>query len=1480
MVWRPHDTGYEPLENASSHDDVDEQLLETRKKALQEAVIDTVLDKSDPDAHAKKIERLRAMGMLDQEGDDDTIRANIMQPFQTFFARHHHDQKIPGKWNRHLFFEAAKVLVATGVLRLNTCRDWQVNRRNPAENVGLQNFNKLEDTLWQKYGEDTEKKRFYHLHSGSGDNSGVYQANNKRNKSDRTWRHVGFGNKLYAPIETLIGQFLKERYRDKQTGRATDPEVEIVIRILTEAIQKKLHEKWYSPDKGVTEDVTWAAAAEHQDLNEILTLLKNPRELLAGIDFPHAVSIHVAKYQLSGRFTGNRPMYVSDPKLAEPPEVTADNGYNPHPVPSPRDAVLGAYTTLMKISGMSSTLIEHERSKFLEADTIASLAKTRNFLTKIAKVHRGTLRGGVEPGIQYERLQTAVRELLPASVAEDAFAALNSVDWRSRIRQIVSDATDVSPENAKAALRKLASCHEIPPALDSLRQSHIEIEKEMDELLAPDVAARAKSALWYTNSLQPVMEILAESRDELQARMDWIRGKMDAGVKPESASDLEMTLPQTEAALTPHDVLLSEERTLQWTLDQIKHVRGPIPRKLRSICEEAKDNAKKVIPGFRDDEPLQAVLTKYLEHIRKNLRTDTPNPAYTHEVFTRLFEPEFVAAIEREKKKDPEPSDWTLIDATKMGADKQLRIPNIPNNAVVRAEGLQVTTEPQRVPTTDFLVHLEGNTLVIDGLDVVKGRQSVLPDYRTIDVQTAFALEVTTELDLNERPYAFLRNFVPGNFNDITRCFPHESFGLISAIRSDSHIGDEDFAKLSADYVKLLHPGGVVITDGIEESYSQVVRLIQSFPPDEAKVEVVMSNKTHRPIALMIQRAHEKGFLSDTEKSEAFQEHVYFRSPEDVANLRPDLEIRRDICNEIRTVCGHGAFKWVEEQISLDRHGSPSRLEELITAAVVGQKLNRNPKLSTPELKRSIARHIVQRNTLDAGNPQPQLITKEHEISSRIDIADPEAVMSVLPDLDRLAHKTVWSIRREILQVLDPKHEHETSDVVQAVERCIVNAFCDVEVAKLLRVEPDEVQGAERRKKTDALYDEGRNITYGKNPILTEVDIGYIQRRTADRALREIDKGEHQTDPIANPLRRTPGVIRQFRRRGDEEELPDIRTTLLRDNSQFATPEAAERLQNKVDAVRLLAKELTEATDHAPIGFVKFTDCVTNDLLEERLREILGDDADKVFEIVPCSFVTHGTTATIEDKAIFRDKIASWAAGENRLVLGGGSWENAFEPHGELLKKMLGDLFRQTLGDRNVRMFGICFFNQVLGDMVGALPPPLGTATPTKTKPGPLEAGLARITPTGDGITHPIFADCAQAFTGIMSRSGHLKGADLYEKGRCMKTLARSGSGGTAAWEAFGGKFGGIQWHPEVRCMENGQDISSDSRRVFQQIENQRNHLRESFEHEPEDLRQNFNAGRAEIKADSGKEILVNALYYQLSELRKHLVIPNSKSTK
>jgi anthranilate/para-aminobenzoate synthase component II len=204
-----------------------------------------------------------------------------------------------------------------------------------------------------------------------------------------------------------------------------------------------------------------------------------------------------------------------------------------------------------------------------------------------------------------------------------------------------------------------------------------------------------------------------------------------------------------------------------------------------------------------------------------------------------------------------------------------------------------------------------------------------------------------------------------------------------------------------------------------------------------------------------------------------------------------------------------------------------------------------------------------------------------------------------------------------------------------------------------------------------------------------------------------------------------------------------------------------------------------------------------------------------------------------------------------------------------------GELAMAIAESKNVRAIGICFWNQILGDILGSAKMyGMDDKEGAHTMPGPLEIGLAGITPTGDGVTHPMFQDCSHPTTNIMSRGGHLRGNGIDEKkSSLLQILARSDASGTAAaWQWDGGRALGLQFHPEI-CIDEKRRKSRDVQRFLKELSSPLvlPMLQKTFDCDMDDVRDNFDYRQAQIAGDAGKEILVNSILFQLRGLKNDL---------
>jgi hypothetical protein len=147
--------------------------------------------------------------------------------------------------------------------------------------------------------------------------------------------------------------------------------------------------------------------------------------------------------------------------------------------------------------------------------------------------------------------------------------------------------------------------------------------------------------------------------------------------------------------------------------------------------------------------------------------------------------------------------------------------------------------------------------------------------------------------------------------------FEPESALAITGVRSDSHQDHQAFAEGIRNNIALLKPGGVILTDGIRQSYSRILRLEEIRDVicadgelmNDVKVEIVFDPKTQQVRSLLIQKRHpEKGFLTLERKRAMFADGMRFL-PIDRALANPFVVIGSDVRRMIETQTGKSAVK-------------------------------------------------------------------------------------------------------------------------------------------------------------------------------------------------------------------------------------------------------------------------------------------------------------------------------------------------------------------------------------------------------------------------------------------------------------------------------------------------------------------------------------------------------------------------------------------
>ncbi len=140
-------------------------------------------------------------------------------------------------------------------------------------------------------------------------------------------------------------------------------------------------------------------------------------------------------------------------------------------------------------------------------------------------------------------------------------------------------------------------------------------------------------------------------------------------------------------------------------------------------------------------------------------------------------------------------------------------------------------------------------------------------------------------VDLNRYPDVHLEGFIPGRFVEIPKKIPKNLIGLMTSTKGDTHESDEEFERDVRGNLEVLAPGGVLLTQGVVQSYTRILRFKEILKAiresgEMAKVEIVVCRSTEAPLAVLIQKYDERGYLTDEDK-EKFLGDAYCESMED-----------------------------------------------------------------------------------------------------------------------------------------------------------------------------------------------------------------------------------------------------------------------------------------------------------------------------------------------------------------------------------------------------------------------------------------------------------------------------------------------------------------------------------------------------------------------------------------------------------------------
>ncbi len=713
-------------------------------------------------------------------------------------------------------------------------------------------------------------------------------------------------------------------------------------------------------------------------------------------------------------------------------------------------------------------------------------------------------------------------------------------------------------------------------------------------------------------------------------------------------------------------------------------------------------------------------------------------------------------------------------------------------------------------------------------------------------------------LDLNrEGPQMRIDNIFPMLFSQMPRHFKglEKTAALITGVRSESHTHGKELQDDMAWSMKMLRPGGVLLSDGpLKESYTRIMHVeevLAAMAGDpELRAEAVMHPQTHDVLALLVQRRHPTaGFLTDDDKYCIWKDGVYFRPLEDLLALRPDLRILNDIRRQIIVIAEGDVniFRKLHDQV-----------RELLHALLI----------RTEMAKASAAYGVVDQGFMDEVRAKISAVAASRgqgqaAFGSRLD-------RSIPVETGLSANTSFTGIAQGVMRAYgaDPADD----SVVKHYERAIADGIG----SRLHTVFglPDDNDGnktdRDRRKEVEPmLLDAARNVAYDQTPQLDDGDIHSITERLAAE-LRAVIRARPETrrrfavhagletlrqDQVyAFPRLHLPNV--------PPNRFCHMPVGRLPDNAWFATREAGEMLEHKTSELRRGLLERQKVTGNHQLIVVTFDECVTNDLLLGKLRLLLGPDAPQLMKNISIAFESRkgsgGNLIRHYKDQVYPQLREHLDAGGIFVV--GGSWCDAYDEHGHEFKQTVGASLMTELEDEDspVRVLALCFGYQTMADLIGAQHENSGIAT----EPGVLEFLPA---PVMVQTKHPLFHGCPPNMTLMQTHGGHVhspNGTFSYMHSLATSSLTQL----STAYGAFG-PYGkerllGMQFHPEADVVG-----SDDQGRILHSLAGMEEFLEHDFGTTAADITAMCAAATEKVKANAGQHILANGLLHHLHSL-------------
>lgn len=736
------------------------------------------------------------------------------------------------------------------------------------------------------------------------------------------------------------------------------------------------------------------------------------------------------------------------------------------------------------------------------------------------------------------------------------------------------------------------------------------------------------------------------------------------------------------------------------------------------------------------------------------------------------------------------------------------------------------------------------------------------PDYR----------RQSPPLDLNrEGPEMYLHNLLIGKFAapNTQKMIPNNSCLMVSAVRSDSHEPHKDFEKDIEWNLRLLKPGGILLTDGARQSQTRIYR----FPHIVAamqkastgsehlqlRAEVIVDAQTHDPLSVLVQRRHPTAthpFLPEEDKDAMLSDAVYRKPLSEFIGLRPDIQIINSIRGQIIALAGGN------DKIFYRLHDQVEAITHRVLRRMAAAKMTERSHLMDDSIHNDIRHALVTLRDVD-DREQHQHYGKHLE--------RPISIEGGLRDVD------FYALRTKLLSVFqasdEPHIQQQYGEAVYAtlVDRLGTEAFFPggIEIREMPDKSPPSPEDrlAHMRLETKRiLLRHACNLDYEDDPLLDSADIDQAIKIVGDelRSLVEARPERRKERTIVGGLNMlSPDSIHAISRIGAPSAGFNSHRSLSTDNmprnEEFGTSAAQESLRLKCADLASALGHLRKRHNTPPITLVRFSECPTNSFLARELEELLGDGYAEWVKHISISFDPHDKGKAIRHMGTVEGKLEK-ALETPGLILVGGSYYDAHDDYGSFFKQHVGSKILDRVADHRsgVRMHGICFGYQTMADEIGKKE----NAYSIATEPGALEYCPSPVQVTQPN--HPLFRDCPRKMTLAQTHSGHLGGLGHTSNRIILPIAVSTLTGNPIAYTAYDDRVTGIQAHPEIRLRSTEDRVA-----LMKDLAAIDPVLRGTFGIQAQDIDRMWREATANIQAEAGPHILVNALLHHIAAIAR-----------